>query len=125
MRGRSIGGAMAETLHYICPTCGSDVEVGKPCPGCPKPKEVRKKRPKEKEGAKEKKVVRSWEQDKYYDGMDLPDDEFDAEDFYKRELSRMPHRAVGIRWYWWVLALVLVIWFFLWMGRVVPWWPGG
>lgn len=85
---------MVEILTYACPYCGSEVRVGGTCPGCAK------------KGKKSKK--RSWEQDASYDGTDLPNDDFDYEDFVAREFGKAPHRAIGIRWYWWLLAAVLL-----------------
>ncbi len=111
-------GAMAEALHYICPTCGSDVEVGKPCPGCPKPRD--KRRPKQKQAA------RSWEQDGACDGLDLPDDEdFDYEEFTRREFGRHPAAKTGLRRRWWWLAAILLALMILGLAAVVPFWFRG
>lgn len=52
---------------------------------------------------------RSWEQDSAYDGLDLPDDDFDYEDYVAREFGGKPHRRVGIAWYWWLTALLLLV----------------
>ena len=43
----------------------------------------------------------------YDDSLDLPDEDFDYEDFVHREFEDRirPH---GIKWYWWLTALVLV-----------------
>jgi hypothetical protein len=84
---------MPEPLRYPCPTCGTEVEVGKPCPGCPT-RPPRKKR--------------SWEEDGLQDGLDLPDEDFDYDDFVAREFGKAPHRKTGLAWYWWVLALVVL-----------------
>ena len=89
---------------YICPTCGSEVKVGSVCPGCvPK----RKKRTKKKVGAGPKKR-KPWEQDSIYDGLGIPDDEFDYEKYIAREFGKKAHRKIGIKWYWWVTAVGLV-----------------
>lgn len=92
--------------HYTCPSCGSEVEVGGQCPGCgPPPKEkVRHKKRRRKVAARKK----SWEQDAVYDGLNLPGHDFDYDDFVEREFGKTPHRRMGIAWYWWVTALVLV-----------------
>lgn len=105
---------MAEILHYICPTCGKDAEVGKPCPGCPLP--VVKRRP------KTTKRAQSWQQDTSYDGLDLPDDDFDYDETVKREFGRAPHRRTGLKWQWWLLALVLLVLMVLGLAAVVPFW---
>jgi hypothetical protein len=89
---------MAKILSYICPFCEIEVAVGQPCPGCAKKK--RRQTPKRK----------PWEQDKSADGLGLPDDDFDYDDFIAREFGKAaPHRQSGLRWYWWVLALVILI----------------
>jgi hypothetical protein len=83
---------MPETLSYTCPTCGSDVRVGSPCPGCAK----KPKKP-------------AWSQPKSHDGLHLPDDDFDYDSFIEREFSQLPHRALRIPWYWWTLAIFLIL----------------
>ncbi len=80
---------MTEVLSYVCPFCGSNVRVGKPCPGCAK------------KGRKPRK--NSWDQDKSHDGLDLPND-----DFIAREFGKAPHRKTGLKWYWWALAVALL-----------------
>ena len=93
-----------EVLSYVCPFCGCEVRVGESCTGFAK---------------KEKKPApRPWEHDKSADGLDLPDDEFDYDDFVAREFGKAPHRGTGLKWYWWALAVALlagmmtgVIWF--------------
>lgn len=87
---------MPEVLSYLCPFCEREVRVGEPCPGCAK-KAVKKIR-----------AGKSWEQSEALDGLDLPDDEFDYDDFCKREFSKSPHRETGLKWYWWALAVVLL-----------------
>lgn len=89
---------MAESLTYICPFCDREVRVGKPCPGCAK---KRKPRPVPKK--------RSWEQEGSLDGLDLPDEDFDYEDFVAREFGSKPHRQIGVKWYWWLLGVGLLL----------------
>ena len=89
---------MADPLTYICPFCDREVRVGKPCPGCAK---------KSKPAATRKK--RSWEQDKSCDGLDLPDEDFDYDDFVAREFGGKPHRQIAVKWYWWILGVILLI----------------
>jgi hypothetical protein len=88
---------------YICPSCDSVVEVGGVCPGCgpAKPKRRRKRRV----AAVRKKP---WEQDAAYDSLDLPAEDFDYDDFVKREFGKTPHRRIGIKWYWWLTAAVVL-----------------
>jgi hypothetical protein len=85
---------MPEILSYVCPFCETEVRVGKPCSGCAK-----KARPKKK----------PWEQDPAADGLDLPSDDFDYNDFVAREFGKGPHRHSGLRWYWWALAVMVLL----------------
>jgi len=87
---------MPEVLNYLCPYCGSDVRVGEPCPGCAK------------KARKKKTARKSWEQSKKHDGLDLPDDNFDYDDFVAREFGKKPHHALGLKWYWWALGVVVL-----------------
>jgi hypothetical protein len=43
-----------------------------------------------------------------YDGLDLPDDDFDYDDFVKREFGGAP-KPTGIRPVWWLVALALIL----------------
>lgn len=50
-----------------------------------------------------------WKDEAYtYDGLDLPDDEFDHEDFTRREFGRNA-KPSGISTLWWVTGLVLLL----------------
>ena len=88
---------------YICPTCDSEVRVGGECPGCTPVKKPRRK----KVAAVSRK--KSWEQDEAYDGLDLPGEDFDYDAFIAEEFSSKPHRRIGIKLYWWITALVLLV----------------
>ena len=83
-------------MSYRCPFCDHEVRVGKPCPVCAK-----KEKP-------SKPAKRSWEQDSARDGLDLPDDDFDYDDFVAREFGRTPHRRIGVKWYWWLLGVAVL-----------------
>ncbi len=87
---------MPEVLSYICPFCGHEVRVGEPCAGCAK------------KTRKPAKLGRSWQQDKAQDGLDLPTGDFDYDDFVAREFGRARHRALGLKWYWWLLGILLL-----------------
>ena len=74
-----------------CPNCGADVPAGaRACPEC---------------GADER---TGWSDEAYASGLGLPDESFDYGEFVKQEFSpakkRLPY---GIRWYWWVVAMVV------------------
>lgn len=91
---------MPKALRYICPFCETEVAVGKPCPGCAE---------KSKSAKKTQSTKKLWEQDHSADGLDLPDDDFDYDDFVAREFGTKPHLKIGIKWYWWVLAIIALI----------------
>lgn len=88
---------MPETLSYLCPFCDRVVRVGEACPGCAK-----------KQKPVGRKTRKSWQQDRQYDGLDVPDDEFDYNDFIAREFGKLPHEKTGVKWYWWWLGLALL-----------------
>jgi hypothetical protein len=87
---------MPEVLSYLCPFCDSEVRVGESCPGCAK------------KAARKKPAKKSWEQPKSADGLDLPEDEFDYDDFCKREFGKASHLKTGLKWYWWALAVIVL-----------------
>jgi zinc-ribbon domain len=74
----------------VCPVCGEEVPRNAPaCPEC---------------GADEKS---GWREDaETYDGLDLPDD-FDYDEFTRREFGRSP-KPPGISLLWWVTAIVVL-----------------
>lgn len=72
--------------------------MGVPCGGC-----TRKIKP------ALAKVKRSWEQDQMYDGLDLPDEDFDYDEFVAREFGHVPHKQLGVKWYWWWVGVVLLV----------------
>ena len=94
---------MSQDLTYLCPSCGQEVQVGADCPGCPKRKPAKPKK-------RKRAPKRSWEQDSYYDGMDLPDQDFDYDDFVAKEFG-VPHQRLQVKWYWWVLGIFILILF--------------
>ncbi len=75
----------------ICPHCGAQVPAqAQVCPEC---------------GADE---ATGWSEAARHDGLDLPDESFDYEEFTKREFGGVPTRPHGLPWYWWLVALGLV-----------------
>ena len=76
-----------------CPHCGAEVPPNaKVCPEC---------------GSDER---TGWSEDARNSDADLPDPEFDYEEFVKREFS--PERKVvpgGIRWFWWLIAFLVLV----------------
>lgn len=103
--------AMTPPLTYACPSCGTEVQVGGVCPGCPRPKPKKRK-------AMHAHPKHAWEQDSAYDGLDLPEEDFDYDEFVAREFHGAPHRRLGVKWYWWAIGVGILILFALGAIRV-------
>ena len=74
----------------ICPNCGAEVPPkARACPEC---------------GADE---ATGWSEEAQASGLDLPDENFDYNDFVKREFGGKSPLPRGVHWFWWVVALVL------------------
>lgn len=80
--------------EFICPVCGATVAArAKACPEC---------------GSDER---TGWSNNTIYDATGIEDpEEFNYEDWKRRELKR---RRPGIGWLWWLVAVGLFI-FLLW-----------
>ena len=74
----------------VCPVCGEDVPpVALACPEC---------------GADHRS---GWREDtELYDAVDLPDDDFNYEDFVQREFGSS--RRPTIKKVWWITAIILI-----------------
>jgi hypothetical protein len=76
----------------VCPVCGEDVPRGSlACPAC---------------GADHNSGWR--EEAGNYDGLDLPDDSFDYDEFVQREFGSTIKPA-GIKMIWWITAIVVLV----------------
>jgi hypothetical protein len=81
-------GALVPRKARACPECGSDEQTG-------------------------------WSERAAAQRLDLPDDEFDYDEFVREEFggrdrgSRL--RPRGIKWLWWVVAVLLLVMFFSWL----------
>ena len=74
-----------------CPNCGAELPPkARACPEC---------------GADEK---TGWSEAASADGLDLPDEKFDYDDYVKHEFGGQSPVPRGIQWYWWVIALVVL-----------------
>ncbi len=88
----------------ICPICGAEVPPNaKACPECGSDEET------------------GWSERARAQELDLPDDEFDYEQFVKEEFAEEKEdkiRPRGISWLWWVVGIGLlagaVLWFLRW-----------
>lgn len=76
----------------ICPNCGASVPPNaRTCPEC---------------GADEE---TGWSEEARTDGLDLPHEEFNYEEFVKEEFGKPKVVPRGIYWLWWLVALLLLI----------------
>ena len=80
----------------ICPACGAEVpRNARACPEC---------------GSDER---TGWSEESRYGGLDLPDENFDYDEFVEREFAKPGPVPRGFHWLWWLVALLLAI-IFLW-----------
>ncbi len=87
----------------VCPNCGAEVPPqARACPEC---------------GADEK---TGWSDAAESDGLDLPDDKFDYEDFVEREFGAKKPVPRGVHWFWWVVGLAVVIGFLAFWFHLLP-----
>jgi uncharacterized membrane protein YvbJ len=76
----------------VCPNCGAEIPSGaKACPEC---------------GSDER---TGWSEEARYDHLGLPDEDFDHDEFVKKEFGPESVKPHGVAWFWWMIALVLVI----------------
>lgn len=76
-----------------CPNCGASVpRNAKACPECGSDEET------------------GWSQEAETGGLDLPDENFDYDDFVKKEFDSSKNPVPrGIKWYWWIVAVLIVL----------------
>lgn len=75
-----------------CPNCGADLPPNaRSCPEC---------------GSDEN---TGWSDEARYGGLNLPDDDFNYEEFAKREFGKPGKIPHGLHWFWWVVAILIVI----------------
>jgi hypothetical protein len=75
----------------ICPHCGAEVPAkARACPECGSDEQT------------------GWAEDAATGTLDLPDDQFDYQDYLKREFGQPSPVPAGIHWFWWVVGLALV-----------------
>ena len=84
-----------------CPNCGADLPAkAKACPEC---------------GADER---TGWSEEAVYSSLELPDDDFDYDEFVRNEFSSGREiKPRGVHWFWWATAVallaVMLFWFLL------------
>jgi hypothetical protein len=75
----------------VCPMCGEDVpRNAKACPEC---------------GADEQ---TGWKEDALESSTDLPEEDFDYDKFVDEEFGHGVKKS-PIQWFWWVVAVVLLL----------------
>ncbi|HSI12580.1 MAG TPA: hypothetical protein VK961_11075 [Chthoniobacter sp.] len=80
-----------EELTFTCPVCGADVpRRAKSCPDC---------------GACDKS---GWSRDHYQDGLSLPDDDFNYDEFAARELGGRRKQTRSQR-FWMIVGIIVAI----------------
>ena len=73
----------------ICPHCGAEVPPNaRACPECGSDEQT------------------GWSEQAAGQGLDLPEEKFDYEDFVKREFGGVSPKPRGIHWFWWVIAVL-------------------
>jgi hypothetical protein len=73
-----------------CPNCGAAVPpLAKACPEC---------------GSCEK---TGWSDAATCETLDLPDEDFDYEEFVKKEFGAKKALPRGISWFWWLVSLLV------------------
>jgi len=83
-----------------CPNCGAEVPTGaKACPEC---------------GSCEK---TGWSDEAAHGGLDLPDAEFNYDDFVQREFGGRARPKTRRQWLWWVVGLLALAAFLAWLWR--------
>ena len=76
-----------------CAQCGAEIPPrARACPGC---------------GADER---TGWRESSVYDGIELPDSAWaDEDEVTQRRASLPPRRVNGMAWYWWCVALAVLL----------------
>ena len=75
----------------VCPNCGAEVPPNaKACPEC---------------GSDE---LTGWSETARYDDLNLPDGNFDYDDFVKREFGKEETQPRGIHRLWWLAAILVI-----------------
>ncbi len=75
----------------ICPHCGAEVpRKAKACPEC---------------GSDES---TGWSEDAARENLGLPDENFNYDDFVKREFGGQKIKPRGLHWVWWLVAVLLL-----------------
>jgi uncharacterized membrane protein YvbJ len=83
----------------VCPNCGASVpRNANACPECGSDDQT------------------GWSEESETGGLDLPEEEFNYDDFVKREFNQEGPVPRGLHWFWWVVAIVLVVVLLVWFA---------
>ena len=84
-----------------CPNCGAPLHAGaRVCPECGSDEQT------------------GWSEAAEHDGLGLPEESFDYDEFVQREFESKSPKPRGVHWFWWVIAAVLVVILLaFWFGR--------
>jgi hypothetical protein len=86
------------TAPETCPNCGADIpQSARVCPECGSCEET------------------GWSEDTYLDGVSLPEEEFDYDEYVRKEFGENKPQVVpkGLHWFWWLVAILVVLAFIL------------
>ena len=76
----------------ICPNCGAEVPPkARACPECGSDEQT------------------GWSEEAYTGSLDLPEEHFDYDKYVTREFGGQGPVPHGIHWFWWVVAVGLVV----------------
>ena len=84
-----------------CPHCGAEVPPkARACPECGSDEQT------------------GWSSEAQTNGLDLPGEEFDYDDYVKREFGGGSPVPRGLHWFWWLVAVVILVGFiWFWFRR--------
>ncbi len=75
-----------------CPNCGAELQSNaKSCPECGSDEQT------------------GWSEAAHSGGLDLPDEEFNYEEFVEKEFGGKNAVPRGVHWFWWLIAIGVVI----------------
>ena len=79
-----------------CPQCGAEVPAkARACPECGSDEQT------------------GWSEQAETGDLDLPDQEFDYNDYVKREFGGQGPISRGVHWFWWLVGVALLAGFLL------------
>ncbi|MGA2863045.1 MAG: zinc-ribbon domain-containing protein [Verrucomicrobiota bacterium] len=74
-----------------CPNCGAEVPANaRACPECGSDEQT------------------GWSEEAQRGGLDLPEEDFNYEDYVAREFGSRRPAPRGVHWFWWVVGLLAV-----------------